>query len=257
MGRLIIRRTIADNARPFINILFILFDVSRVMDIWNNLAVTDINEFYDVLKKIDKESRFSGLENETDKLASIRAYYGNLKNELQKEQYDSINLDLDQMFSDAEIIFEICEFWNNIEYTINSINQEDDRLLLKKYFLLETGYQPRENALHSVSDLIEALTALKRFYTSKGSDYESNYSNLLTGLAYRIALQCEQQPAWFGDKKEEIFKLLSELAEMVGRLDNSSGYYEKDTVTKIKIYVYKFSEFCRKEETERREDLKE
>lgn len=256
-GSLVIRRAVTDNARLFINILYILFDVTTVMDNWHTLAVADINDFYDVLKKIDKEPRFSGLENETDKLASIRAYYGNLKNELQKEQYDSINIDLDQIFSDIETIFDICEFWNNIEYTINNISQDENRVLLKKYFVLEDGYRFREGVFQNVSDLIDALTVLKKFYMSKENEYKSSYSYMLLMLSNHIALKCEQKPLGFGDKKEEIAKLLSELAQMVGRLDNSSGYYEKDTVTKIKIYVYKFREFCRKEEAERREDLKQ
>lgn len=254
-GSQVIRRAIVDNARLFINILCILFDVTTVMDKWNTLSVTDIDEFYDILKKIDKGERFKGLGDKTDKLLSIKTYYGNLKTELQKDQYERIKSDIDQMFTDVEIVFEICEFWNNIEYTIDNISQEENMVLLKRYFILEDEYRFREDAFRSVSDLIEALTALQKFYTSKENDYNSNYSNLSLVFLYRIVLQCEQQPSFFGDKKKEVAKLLSELAEMVSRLDMPSGYYEKDTVTKIRIYAYKFNAYCEKEETERGEIL--
>ena len=59
-GNLVVRRTIVDNAREFINILSILFDVTTVGNNWSTLMVADVNEFYEVLKKIDKESRFMG-----------------------------------------------------------------------------------------------------------------------------------------------------------------------------------------------------
>lgn len=254
-GNSVIRRAVVDNTRLFINILLILFDATTVMDKWNTLAVTDINEFYDVLRKIDKGPKYEGLEDKTNKLSSIRTYFGNLKTKLEEEQYESIKSDIDQMFSDAEIIFEICEFWDNIENTINNISQEENMILLKKYFILDDGYRFREDALHSVFDLIEALTALKKFYISKENDYESNYSNLLWMLLYRVVLQCEQHSAWFGDKKEEIAKLLLELSEIVSRLDKSSGYYEKDIVSKIRIFAFKFNEYCEKEAVEREEGL--
>lgn len=256
-GSSVIGRAVVDNARLFINILLILFDVTTVWNEWNSLAVRDIDDFYDVLRKIDKGPKYEGLEDETNKLSSIRTYFGNLKTKLEEEQYESIRSDIDQMFSDAEIIFEICEFWDNIEYTINNISQEEDMVLLKKYFILEDGYQPREDALHSVSNLIEALTALKKFYISKEDNYEANYSNLLLTLSYRVILRCKEQKSWFGDKKEEIAKLLLELSEIVSRLDQSSGYYYKDTVSKIRIFAFKFNEYCEKEAVEGKEELNE
>ena len=38
-----------------------------------------------------------------------------------------------------------------------------------------------------------------------------------------------------------------ELAEVVCRLDKAIDYYAKDDITKIKIYTYKFNEYCRNE----------
>lgn len=255
-GNMIVTRTIEYNARSFKNILYMLFDLTDVMDKWDSLAATDINGFYEVLKKIDKAARFKGLESETDKLLSIRTYYGNLKVELQKKQYERMKSTIDQMFSDVEIIFEICEFWSNIEYTINNISQEENMILLKKYFILDNGYTLRESSFHSVSDFIEALIVLKKVLTStsKENDNDTDYMILLSLLMQRVVLQCEQKQLWFGDKKDEVAKLVSELAEMVGRLDSASDYFRKDTVTKIKIYAYKFNEYCEKVQIEKEGD---
>ncbi len=49
-GNLVVRKTIVDNARSFVNILSILFDVTTVGNNWSTLMVSDVNEFYKVLK---------------------------------------------------------------------------------------------------------------------------------------------------------------------------------------------------------------
>ena len=49
-GNLVVRKTIVDNARAFVNILSILFDVTTVGNNWSALMVSDVNEFYKVLK---------------------------------------------------------------------------------------------------------------------------------------------------------------------------------------------------------------
>lgn len=246
-GNLVVRRTIVDNAREFINILSILFDVTTVGNNWSTLMVADVNEFYEVLKKIDKESRFMGLEDEINKLLSIKTYFWNLEVELKKEKYKDIGLDLKKIFSDIKIIFDICEFWDNIEYTFNDIEIEGNALLLKKYFILENVYSFRDEVFDDVTNLIEALKILKEFYLTKENNYESNYSLLLLRLSYRMVLQYEENSAWFREKKKEIGKLLMELAEVVCRLDKAIDYYAKDDIAKIKIYTYKFNEYCRNE----------
>lgn len=246
-GNLVVRRTIVDNSREFINILSVLFDVTTVGNNWSTLMVADVNEFYEVLKKIDKESRFMGLEDEINKLLSIRTYYANLEVELKKEKYKGIGLDFEELFSSIKIIFEICEFWDDIEYVLNDSGAEGSTLVLKKYFILESGYSFRDEVFDDVTNLVEALRALKEFYLSKENNYESDYSLLLLRLSYRIILQYEENSAWFREKKKEISKLLMELSELVCRLDKAKAYYEKDDIDKIKIYTYKFNEYCRNE----------
>lgn len=246
-SNLVVRRTIVDNAREFVNILSILFDVTTVGNNWSTLSVAGVNEFYEVLKKIDKKSRFMGLEDEINKLLSIRTYYANLEVELKKEKYKSIGLDFEKLFSSIKIIFEICEFWDDIEYVLNDSGAEESILVLRKYFILESGYSFRDEVFDDVTNLVEALRALKEFYLSKENNYESDYSLLLLRLSYRIILQYEGNSAWFREKKKEISKLLMELSEVVCRLDKAKAYYEKDDIDKIKIYTYKFNEYCRNE----------
>ena len=206
--------------------------------------VADVNEFYEVLKKIDKKSRFMGLEDEINKLLSIKTYYANLNVELKKDKYKSIGLDFEKLFSVIKIIFEICEFWDHIEYVLNDSGTEGSALVLKKYFILENGYSFRDKVFDDVTNLVESLKALKEFYLSKENNYESDYSLLLLRLSYRIILQYEENSAWFREKKKEIAKLLMEISEVVCRLDKAKDYYAKDDIDKIKIYTYKFNEYC-------------
>lgn len=163
--------------------------------------VADVNEFYEVLKKIDKESRVMGLEDEINKLLSIRTYYANLEVELKKEKYKGIGLDFEKIFSSIKIIFEICEFWDDIEYVLNDSGDEESTLLLKKYFILESGYSFRDEAFDDVANLVEVLRVFKEFYLSKENNYESDYSLLLLRLSYRIILQYEENSAWFKEKR--------------------------------------------------------
>ena len=90
------------------------------------------------------------------------------------------------------------------------------------------------------------------FYLSKENNYESDYSLLLLRLSYRIILQYEENSAWFREKKKEIAKLLMEISEVVCRLDKAKDYYAKDDIDKIKIYTYKFNEYCGNEWTVRK-----
>lgn len=246
-SNLVVSRTIVDNAREFTNILSILFSVTIVENNWRTLMDADVNEFYEVLKKIDKESRFMGLEDEINKLLSIRTFFGNLEVELKKEKYKSIGLDLKKIFLDIKIIFDICEFWDNIEYTLNDRGIEGNAQLLKKYFILENVYSFRDEVFDDVTNLVEALKVLKEFYLTKENNYESNYSLLLLRLSYRIVLQYEEKSAWFREKNKEIAKLLMETAEVACRLDKARDYFAKDDIAKIKIYTYKFNEYCRNE----------
>ena len=173
-----------------------------------------------------------GLEDEINKLLSIRTYYANLEVELKKEKYKGIGLDFEKLFSSIKIIFEICEFWDDIEYVLNDSGTEGSTLVLKKYFILDSGYSFRDEVFDDVT---------------KENNYESDYSLLLLRLSYRIILQYEENSAWFREKKKEISKLLMELSELVCRLDKAKAYYEKDDIDKIKIYTYKFNEYCRNE----------
>ena len=253
-GSLVIRRAIVDNARLFINILSILFDITTVSIHWNTLAVSDVNEFYDVLKKIDKETRFKGLEDETDKLLCIEKYYENLEIELRRKKYKDIGLDIDGMFSQIKIVFEICKFWDNVKSVIDNNRYEEQAVLFKKYFTLD-GYMLGTDMMVDVFKLMEALGVLREFYMANENNYKSDYSLLFLRLSYSIIEMYETNPSWFGDKKKEIARLLKEVEALVCKLDKATGYYAQDTIDKIKIYVYRFNENCESEATVKTEDV--
>lgn len=243
-GKSVVRRTIIDNARVFINVLSILFGIRTVENNWGTLKVTNINEFYGTLKKIDKKSRFKGLEDEINQLLSIKTYFRNLEIELREEKYKDIGLDLEKLFSDIKIILEICEFWDNIKYIFDESRNDEKELLLNKYFILEYEYVFRENVFDDVTNLVEAIKILKAFYLTNQNNYKSNYSLLLLRLSYRIISEYEENPGWFREKKKEVAKLLTEITEVACRLDKVIDHYDEDNIDKIKIYTYKFNEYC-------------
>ncbi len=92
-GNSILRKAIIDNFIDFRKVLSVLFDITIIENNFQTLDVYGVNEFYEKLKKIDKNSRFMGLESEINKLLSIKTYYENLQVELKNEKYKSIGVD--------------------------------------------------------------------------------------------------------------------------------------------------------------------
>lgn len=253
----VIDRTLADNKNEFIIVLSILFDITIVMEQWDNFLLRHIDGFYTVLKRIDKNAGVKELKDETNKLLSIEKYYKNLEIQLTDEKYKNVGLDLDGIFSRIKIAFDICRFWNGVrDYIDNSSDEETE--LFRKYFR-EEGYGLRIDMFVDASAFIEALEALKKFYTANENHYKSDYSLLLLRLSYRIIVQYESDPTWFADKKGEIAKLLEEVKELACRLDGLTGYDAQNTINEIKVYVYKFNEHYKEEikETERAEEMEE
>lgn len=239
-GRMIIRRVIVDNTHFLRNILLMLFGVTVVESNWQTLSVTDVDEFYSILKRIDSNSIYKGLENETDKLSSIKTYYTNLGEELQKEKYSDIDIDFAYIFNEIELIFEICMFWNDIETALKSDNEEEG--LFEQYFVLEGGYgcYVKETTFIDVDNMQQALEVLIEFYESKKSAYKSNYSLLLLRLAHQMVLMYEKDNSWYKDKKEEIDNLLVSAAEKCYMYDKLEDDYANKAIDELKVFVYRF-----------------
>ena len=237
-GRMMIRRVIVDNTHFLRNILMLLFDVTVVETNWKTLGITDVNELYTMLKRIDSNSIYKGLEDETDKLLSIKTYYTNLGEELQKEKYSSVGFDFAYVFKEVERIFEICMFWNNIETVLNGNDKEDD--LFEQYFVLEGGYYSKEVTFVDVDNMQQALRALNEFYEAKKNDYKSDYSLLLLRLAHQMVLIYEHDDSWYKDKKEEIDNLLIGAAEKCYIYDKLEDDYAHKAIDELKVLVYKF-----------------
>lgn len=265
-GISVIDRALADNRSQFISVLFILFDITNVMEQWKTFHHGDVDGFYTVLERIDKNARFKGLEDKTNKLLSIETYYKNLEIELMDEKYKDLGLDLEGLFSRNKIVFDICRFWNGVRDYIDK-NEDAKTVFPRKYFV-ENGYGLRREMLVDSAAFIEALELLKKFYIGNENNYKSDYSLLLLRLSYRIIVQYEADPAWFGDKKRDIAKLLKEVKELACKLDGLTGYDAQNTINEIKVYVYKFNEHCKEEtrekegaevtkETERAEEVEE
>lgn len=240
-GDLIVRRCIIDNALQFRKILSIFFPVSRIEEVWHGLAVSDINEFYAELKKIDNQLLFRGLEDENNKLMCIRRYYGNLEAELQKEDYKNSGLDVEKIFIDINLIFEACQFWDEVENTID-LKEDGDIVEFSRYFDFNM-YSVRENIFSNSRNLICAIKILKKFYENKNGCYQSDYSLFLLRLLYKVVLKFESEPEWFGDNVKEVYDILSEIYAMVHALENESDRDTRDTMDLIRIYMYRYKTY--------------
>jgi hypothetical protein len=245
-GYLIVERCIIDNSLQFRKILSVFFPITRVEDIWHSLAISHIDEFFMELKEIDKDSKFNGLEDETDKLASIKKYYWNLEVELQKEKYEDIRLDTEEIFRNIHLVFEICQFWSEVE---DIINQKRDRITaeFEQYFDV-FGYSVKENIFSDIGNLLRGMETLKMYYEEKKECYKSDYSLFLLRLSYKMIRKYESEPERFGDKREEVNSILTEIAEMVNVLDKKCDRCTNDTIDLISIYVYRFKEYCEQSE---------
>ena len=245
---LVVERAIVDNAMLFSSILYILFDITTVTDKWDIFTVSNINEFYEALKKIDKWARFKGLEDETNKLLCIETYYENLKIELKHKKYEDIGLDIDRLFSQIKIVFDICKFWDNIKNIIDNNRYEEESELFRKYFTLN-GCMCHTNVMEDVSKLLEALGARREFYIANGRNYKSDYSNWILRLSYLTVHRYEENPIWFEHKEKEVAELLREVAKLACELDKRTNYHAQDNIDRLKIYIYKFTEYCKGEPT--------
>lgn len=241
---LIVERVIADNLNLFLNILGILFNITSIENSLRFTSVDDIFSLYDVITRIDPESKYKGLNDDKNKLMSIKKYYENLSMELKSETYKDVGVDFDALFSRVRIVLEICEFWDNIECIIDTSSWKTEEIF-RKYFALKDGYIVFEETFIDASSLLEALATLREFYLTNENNYKSDYSLLLLKLSYRLLLIYEEDSTRFKDMNAEIIELLRKNKELVCKLDKGTNDYEQDTLNKIKIYVYKINIYCK------------
>lgn len=90
-SNLIIRRVLVDNSHFLRNILLIFFNVTKVQNIWETLSVSNITEFYKVLKQIDVSFGNSNVNNEKDEFLHIKMYYKKRLEELHEDRYKSFD----------------------------------------------------------------------------------------------------------------------------------------------------------------------
>ena len=244
-GNMVIRRVIVDNTALLRNVLDILFDVTDVTKEWKLLTVTDVDEFCRMLSRLDKNSTYGHFINEEEHLPQLIKYYENLHRELAQEKYVGVRLNFDTIFNKIDIIFEICTFWSEIE---KKLEDEDATKpsVFDQYFVLKGVNSFNNIVFNDVNKLVDALEELKKFYASKKQNYESNYSLILLRVLYNSILMYEQKPEWYKAEICRINDLFAELSEMVLNLDCGEDIYSRDAIEKIKIYTYKFNQYCMK-----------
>lgn len=243
-GRMIIRQVIVSNTHLLRCILLILFENSKVEKSWEALAVTDVNEFYNMLKKIDSGLIYEGLEDDVNKLLGIRTYYKNLEIELKKEKYKEVKLDIDNIFYEINIIFDTCMLWDNVESILEDSDEEDELSSFKQYFLLDNMYTIDNAVFYHISNLKLALEILKRFYELKKDCYKSEYSLFIMRIAHEVLRISETNQEWFEGKETEIKELLVDISEMCYSIDKQDTLDAEQWIMNTKVYIYKFVCYC-------------
>lgn len=242
-GIRIIKKVIIENKELFRKILCVLFKITKIDELHQKLSFSDINEFHDILKEIDPTHQYGKLEDKGDKLLSIKKYYSDLQIELKKEKYKTVGVDFENIFSDINIVFEICEFWNNIDGELHDEELDDDEeedMSLKKYFILDGIDSFKDIVFDNISNLEQALKVLNEFHDSD----KLNFSVVLLRLLYQIVLRSEQNSNWFDNQEKNISRLIEEMVKELYSGDGCMCVYDKDVVDNIKIYQYKFKEYC-------------
>lgn len=235
----LINRIITENLGLFKNILSIIFSNVSVKIIWPTNNDTVITDLYNIIGKIDERSTFKELTDEKNKLLRIIAYYKDLEIQFKNIKYNDKKNYLEKNFSDINIILEICGFWGNIEYMLDTSKNDKILLSFKKYFILNDKYTYRNEVFDNVSNLIEALNALYNFYLHKKLNYElsdSDYSLFLLNILYRIDLKDNNKLAWYGEKVKDIIKLLNKIAALLYEPATALNYHDHDNdiISRIK-----------------------
>lgn len=246
-GYMITRKILVNNSHILRNILLVFFKVSEVEMAWQTLSVTDISEFYTMLKRIDANFIDEGMEIETEKLKAIRKYYDCLMEELKKEEYNESGLDWNKVSVELGIIFDNCQLWLDIEHTLNDSCHCEDIQEVNMYFYLDGVYSSKENTFSNISSLKHALNSLEKFYELKTEDYKTEFSLLLLRLSHQIVLMYESNPAWFEGNEKEVCTLLNQLSNQICALHASENIYDKSVIDQMKVFVYKFSCYCKDE----------
>ena len=232
----------------------IIHGVGQVEENWKTLSVTDISEFYRMLKRIDKESVPSGLEMQMDKLRSIRTYYENLFIELEKERYKNVGIDFKEVSKEIAIVFEICGLWLDIESVLNNDNKEEVSLF-NQYFMLDAVNSFKDIVFLDVSNLKKALVVLEKFYNSKAECYDSDFSLILLRVSYKVVLLYESRPEWFENQEKEVAGLLTKLVNSISKLHKVEDSYTKNIMEEIQVFVYKFNSYSTDAENNNNENL--
>lgn len=237
-SELIIRRVLVDNSHFLRNILFIFFDVTKVQNIWETLSVSNISEFYEILKQIDSNFENYNIKNEKDKFSHIKMYYKNCLEELHDDKFKSINIDVSSYEATSDKIFEVCEIWLNIEELLNDKYHMKD-IAKYRYFDIET-FNYNEDTFLKVENLEIAVIELIDFYNSKQGCYKSDYSLLLMRIAHRIIELFEEKKEWFEGKENEIGDLLLKASALVCQFDPLECKESKQIIEQLKVFVFKF-----------------
>lgn len=224
----------------------IIFDISTVEEYWKTLSISDINEFYAMLKKLDNKSVYGGLEDEKNKLVSIKRFYANLVEELKKEKYEKIGFNVNYLEANLNTIFNICLLWNSVNMLLENVDDKDK--LFNQYFDLNMIYSFKDTVFENATCLKLALEELISFYDRKEEVYETNYSLILLRVAHRAVLLLEANSEWFGNKKKEIADLFCRAAEKCYEIDDMEDSFAREVMDEIKVFVFKFCMYVQNSE---------
>lgn len=239
-GHHIARRAIVENAYVFRNILLLLCDKEKVEKYWKPLSVTNIDEFYAALQKIDEDKFYQKRGENANKLECIRVYYNELKQDLTADKYGLMADEFIPLFDRINIVLDIYCLWDELE-RIQEDRGSDAESGVEKYFIIDSAYTYKEDIFAQISVFVQALRQLKIFYEQQSKEtYNSSMSLILLRLLCEAQKKLSADPEWFGNYYKEICSLFEEMADKVYSLDEQKNSQDEDVIEQILIYAYQF-----------------
>ena len=241
-SRIIIRRILIGHSDLFHIVLWIEFPYKNVEEEWHSVEWTDINTFCDVLRKLDKNSKYGYFEKKNS-VSDVRKFYKKLGEKLQ-EYGIVINIDLIRTFKDIDRVFEICEIWENIGKQLNT--EDKNRNSFKMYYWKEYFYTKK--VFENIDSFQEAIDELGKFYEEKKEKYSSEYSGMLVCLVRKLLAIHEENPEWIGNENREIRRKVETVANKCYRYDKQEDSRAREQILELKILMYNLNKWIIKGE---------
>ena len=239
-GKQIVKKLLLSYSYLIKTVLYIVYPINRVEELWIRFTDNAIKELYEILCKLENTwSQYKQHNIPVSEMNTIISFFKRQREKIESNLNDNIGIEKEKLFSDIFFVLNICELWNGIEQYLNEESFEVSTF--NQYFSLEY-LDYREKVFSSVYHLERGLDELKRFYVSRKDKYESKFSILFYRILLNIIIQAEKDEFWFDGMNVDLNNIISvikEIAQIIYRIDAQRSMEEKIIIENIKILMYK------------------